>query len=370
MVFRELTAYSNVTHITRAHKAANPANYQIPERSKQLYPPLQKLRLQDIKPTSVHHQVYDGESHSSTWISIWLNLSGAADVPHVLPILFAFTTPAKFCFRSMANFAKFVTNIPSQPLSTILNGPIVASPAGSNDNIKKASGSTGVHRSMSLAPPSDGRPSLSRRLSQRMSRASSLVLRKRSSSPLPKIRPSTAGGALDGSGSELKTPTRKGSFFSEAERQVGSPAPMVETSPAESAVNIVSGEGEGENGCLLGKGEVDVGQGEKKVASGELVDNAEVKETAATPLVVPVGANVHESMMPPTKAAQGEEQLTTDSDVGGKRFNLSSPPASVSGEKYAGQADAYSHIKVRGAAPRPFDLCSRCFRTRGTGIAA
>ena len=37
------------------------------------------------------------------------------DVPHILPVLFSFTTPAKFCFRAIASFSRFVTGMtPSQ----------------------------------------------------------------------------------------------------------------------------------------------------------------------------------------------------------------------------------------------------------------
>jgi hypothetical protein len=44
----------------RAHKAANPAKFPISERSKELYPPLANIKSEDMKPTSVHLQVYDG----------------------------------------------------------------------------------------------------------------------------------------------------------------------------------------------------------------------------------------------------------------------------------------------------------------------
>ena len=43
-------------------------------------------------PTKVHLQVYDG-------------------CAHILPIVFAFTTPAKYCFRSIASFCRFATGM-------------------------------------------------------------------------------------------------------------------------------------------------------------------------------------------------------------------------------------------------------------------
>lgn len=56
--------------------------------------------------TKVHLQVYDG-------------------CAHVLPILFAFTTPAKFCFRAIANFCRFATGM--QSLSPGPPSPVIAS---------------------------------------------------------------------------------------------------------------------------------------------------------------------------------------------------------------------------------------------------
>ncbi|KAJ2918541.1 hypothetical protein MD484_g1828, partial [Candolleomyces efflorescens] len=139
----------------RAHKAANPAKFPISERSKELYPALAKIKLEDMKPTSVHLQVYD-------------------DSPHVLPILFSFTTPAKFCFRAMAAFCKFVTKVPVSPPLTS-HPSFVATPA---ENSRKGSTeiespvqSTGVSRHSSLNPAPDSRKSsLGRRISARFSR--------------------------------------------------------------------------------------------------------------------------------------------------------------------------------------------------------
>lgn len=89
--------------IYTAHKAANPENYPLTDAARELYPPLEALQSQN-QPTSVHIQIYD-------------------DTAHILPILFAFTTPAKFCFRAMATFCKFVTRMQSSP-SINSNGPL------------------------------------------------------------------------------------------------------------------------------------------------------------------------------------------------------------------------------------------------------
>jgi hypothetical protein len=49
----------------------------------------------------------------------------SVDAAHVLPVLFSFTTPAKFCYRAMAIFCKYVTGMPNSSSSLF---PMVASP--------------------------------------------------------------------------------------------------------------------------------------------------------------------------------------------------------------------------------------------------
>ncbi|KAF9012561.1 hypothetical protein BDQ17DRAFT_1297729 [Cyathus striatus] len=84
--------------IYTAHKAANPSKYPINEHLRSLYPALQGINERHPQPTSVHLQVYD-------------------DTAHILPVLFSFTTPAKYCFRSIATFCKFVTDMNLTPRS-------------------------------------------------------------------------------------------------------------------------------------------------------------------------------------------------------------------------------------------------------------
>lgn len=44
------------------------------------------------------------------------------DAAHVLPVLFSFTTPAKFCYRAMATFTKYVTGmLPLPPVQQALD---------------------------------------------------------------------------------------------------------------------------------------------------------------------------------------------------------------------------------------------------------
>jgi len=65
------------------------------------------------KPTSVHLQVYDGKF--DILVMLKYTLIHSIGTCHVLPVLFLFSTPAKFCFRAMANFIRLVTGMPLWP---------------------------------------------------------------------------------------------------------------------------------------------------------------------------------------------------------------------------------------------------------------
>ncbi|KAJ7503004.1 hypothetical protein B0H11DRAFT_2170967 [Mycena galericulata] len=75
----------------RAHKAANPEKYPIKGEIRAMYSPLEGIEKK-FGPTKVHLQVYD-------------------DTAHVLPVLFSFTTPGKFCYRAIATFCRHVTGM-------------------------------------------------------------------------------------------------------------------------------------------------------------------------------------------------------------------------------------------------------------------
>ncbi|KAF9071674.1 hypothetical protein BDP27DRAFT_1418782 [Rhodocollybia butyracea] len=85
--------------IYMAHKAAHPDQFPIRDATKELYPALYGIEERFKKPTPVHLQVYD-------------------DTAHVLPVLFSFTTPAKYCFRAMAIFCDL-----SSATSQLTTGP-------------------------------------------------------------------------------------------------------------------------------------------------------------------------------------------------------------------------------------------------------
>ena len=100
------------------------------------------------------------------------------DAAHVLPILFSFTTPAKYCFRAVASFIRQVTGLPPVvPSDSVANIPINLSPPGTPG----------------LNPPADDR--LLSTSDVRLSRPSS-NLQSRSSPASRDASPRRRGGSL------------------------------------------------------------------------------------------------------------------------------------------------------------------------------
>lgn len=89
------------------------------------------------------------------------------DVGHVLPILFPFTTPGKYCYRAVALFMEHVTK-PPQVLAQ----------------------HSEIH-----TPQASSRPNLYRSLTSGISRAASNIKRRSSLAPPPTVR-KTSGQAL------------------------------------------------------------------------------------------------------------------------------------------------------------------------------
>ncbi|TFK88448.1 alpha/beta-hydrolase [Polyporus arcularius HHB13444] len=126
-----------------AHKAAHPDKYPVKPQARMLYPALDGIE-QRYGPTKVHLQVYD-------------------DCAHTLPILFAFTTPAKYCFRAMATFIKYVTGMLTIPIAedpVVPEGPISVSPSSSQSNLmaqdegrSQSETSTGITSRMTSPQP-------------------------------------------------------------------------------------------------------------------------------------------------------------------------------------------------------------------------
>ncbi|KIK95764.1 hypothetical protein PAXRUDRAFT_826684 [Paxillus rubicundulus Ve08.2h10] len=86
--------------IYSAHKAADPSRFPLTDEARALYPPLVGIEARHAK-TPVHLQVYD-------------------DTAHILPVLFPFTTPGKYCYRAIATFTRHVTGMlqPLQPTTS------------------------------------------------------------------------------------------------------------------------------------------------------------------------------------------------------------------------------------------------------------
>ncbi|KAI9062340.1 alpha/beta-hydrolase [Trametes sanguinea] len=127
-----------------AHKAAYPDRYPVKPKAKVLYPVLNGIE-ERYRPTKVHLQVYD-------------------DAAHTLPVLFAFTTPGKYCFRAMATFIKYITGMlpasnsegssGSEGMNTILEqGVSTVSPTSTQFNLPVPAAEDS-NRSTKSAPPS------------------------------------------------------------------------------------------------------------------------------------------------------------------------------------------------------------------------
>ncbi|KAI0919010.1 hypothetical protein AcV5_002037 [Taiwanofungus camphoratus] len=165
-----------------AHKAAHPQKHLVKEETRQMYPALQGIE-QRFGPTKVHLQVWD-------------------DAAHTLPVLFSFTKPAKYCYRGIATFCKYITGILPSP-SSLSN-----------------------HMQTSFSPEST--PSLSgtpRADEDKAERSSPVVAHRRGSMQSEGrssgARPATSGGKTDDHDAEKKTlrravstsVTRASSFF-------------------------------------------------------------------------------------------------------------------------------------------------------------
>ncbi len=160
-----------------AHKAANPDKYPVKQEARDMYPALEGIEKR-FAPTSVHLQVYDGmpflhfvNSESHTLL---------LDAAHILPILFSFTTPAKYCFRAIATFIRFVTGtLPasvSDPVE-ITSLPITQSPPSTPGGFSGTSVSQGSNERLprpSSLPRTQSSPA-SREASPRPRRASLFI---------------------------------------------------------------------------------------------------------------------------------------------------------------------------------------------------
>jgi hypothetical protein len=132
-----------------------------------MYPAFKHVE-EHMRPTPVHLQVYDGIHIARTLSSCvaFLTLPFVLDIAHVLPVLFPFTTPGKYCYRAVALFCKHVTDAQPAPLT----------PADLNFSTSPAP-LTPVNETPTLQVPS---PRMHRSLSLRVQRAASSVKRRSS----------------------------------------------------------------------------------------------------------------------------------------------------------------------------------------------
>ncbi|KAI0301664.1 Alpha/Beta hydrolase protein [Multifurca ochricompacta] len=96
-----------------AHRAAHPEKFSVSDDVKMFYPTLEKAK-DKMRSTPVHLQIYD-------------------DAAHILPNLFPFTTPGKFCIRAIATFVKQVTGSPSKT-KTLLMPSLTQASTSSDDS--------------------------------------------------------------------------------------------------------------------------------------------------------------------------------------------------------------------------------------------
>ena len=140
----------------------------------------------------MHLQLYDGEILSYR-TQKYQYTNSPTEAPHILPVLFSFTTPAKFCFRAIASFSKFVTEMapPTSPIKqsssfsmtrqhSLFGGFKLPSPRPDQTMTVQTLEETEVvmlegSQTPDESPPRSSRKSLRRALSSQLSRVSSML---------------------------------------------------------------------------------------------------------------------------------------------------------------------------------------------------
>ena len=82
-----------------------------------------------MRATPVHLQIYDGKVFPNQWQTFWheVFIYALTDAAHILPNLFPFATPAKFCVRAISSFIRHAVH---KPPDIVLSMPSI-SPARS-----------------------------------------------------------------------------------------------------------------------------------------------------------------------------------------------------------------------------------------------
>ena len=207
--------------------------------------PASKLVEPSMQPTPVHLQVYDGKLCFNLLSTLLKFSFSSLDVAHVLPILFPFTTPGKYCYRAMASFVGHVTNPPQVPLlPTRILSP---SQANSTDHGISASPEPLTPYGEIQSPLASSRPNLRRSLTSGISRAASNIKRRSSLLSPPPMR-RTRGLAVvttkDTSPSTSGYVTPQGENLSEESVDAVGPGPRIGSDDQASAARMsMAGEG-------------------------------------------------------------------------------------------------------------------------------
>ncbi|KAF8267914.1 hypothetical protein EI94DRAFT_1728993 [Lactarius quietus] len=134
----------------RAHRAAHPEKFPLRDETKEMYPLSSTLRNTCNRRQCIFKftMVYPHRDSAGLLIPDFPSL----DIGHVLPVLFPFTTPGKYCYRAMALFIKHVTNakpVPSTPADPNFSTfPAPLTPQNENPTLQVPP--PRMHRSLSL----------------------------------------------------------------------------------------------------------------------------------------------------------------------------------------------------------------------------
>ncbi|KAL1678968.1 hypothetical protein EV122DRAFT_210830 [Schizophyllum commune] len=257
--------------IYTAHKAAYPERFPVRQEAKDLYPTLNGIE-ERFGRTPVHLQVYD-------------------DTAHILPILFPFTTPAKFCFRAIATFCKYVTGMPLASAGQI-------SPSPSSSQFLDEEGGAEV----------PGSPT------KKIAKRNSIIGRARST--IRKASLSRAG-SLSRTHSESRVRRSTVDIPPSPARSAFAPplSPLLPTPSSE------------------------------QQQQGAMLD----KPLVPSPLPSPSPSTTNLSAAPP-KSPSYKDKSTTSSDVGGARFHRSTAAGITQGERYAGNPSVYGSLSTNEQA--------------------
>ncbi|KJA28859.1 hypothetical protein HYPSUDRAFT_33255 [Hypholoma sublateritium FD-334 SS-4] len=345
--------------IYTAHKAAYPEQYPLDERAHTLYPVLNGKELS--KPTPVHLQVYD-------------------DSPHILPILFSFSTPAKFCFRAMANFTKFVTNMPLTPVRSLSRKDSTAH--GDRKPITRRQSLFEGFR-QTLGPRRDTMPALHSPTSPTSPTSSTLVTSPTSFTTgynptlaTPEITLTESPPALE-HGALQKALSGPDSILRRSPSPLKPPATAhASLPPAHSPLASPTGSAHE----ALAAPQPTRGQALRRALSGSLARTGNLlrRSPSSSPALALRTPPASESAPPrleeeevpsmilgdaprrssPIQATPQKEASGASSDVAGPRFQLEPLTIEPRGERYAGEVDVYSDI------PDPTNWPVRMIRER------